>query len=193
MSQTSASCCACLGPAAPSRRRLLGAVAAGIAAPATFTALPAWAGPTVGDKLVEEDAEGEPAPIKVSDLKIGKPRVVYPLDPATKKPRDETRLNKLVLLRFAEADLDAESGKRAAGGVIAFSAICTHQGCDVKTWLSKEKALVCYCHSSKFALLEGAAVKAGPAPRPLPSIALGLDGETLVVAGAFSANPGGAV
>lgn len=193
MSKTSSACCACTGPADPSRRRVLGAVAAGVAAPVAFTAMPAWAGPTVGDKLVEEDAEGAPAPIKVSDLKIGKPLVVYPFDAATKKPRDETRLNKLVLLRFAESDLDGESKKRAAGGVLAFSAVCTHQGCDVKTWLSKEKALVCYCHSSKFALLDNAAVTAGPAPRPLPSIALALDGETLVVAGAFSANPGGAV
>ena len=84
-----------------------------------------------------------------------------------------------------------ETRARAAGGVLAYSAICTHQGCDVKTWLSKEKALVCYCHSTKFALLDGGAVVSGPASRPLPAIPLTLDGDLLVIGGSFTAPPGG--
>jgi rieske iron-sulfur protein len=106
--------------------------------------------------------------------------------------RNDSRLHKVVLLRLAEADLNAETKARAAGGVIAFSALCTHQACEVKTWLSKEKALVCFCHSSKFDVLDSAKVTAGPAPRALPMLPLALEADVLVVAGSFSSEPGGA-
>ena len=42
------------------------------------------------------------------------------------------------------------------------------------TMLAKDKALVCFCHASKFALLDGAAVLAGPATRALPAMPLAL-------------------
>jgi rieske iron-sulfur protein len=158
-------------------------------APLALTALPA-AAVVKGDRLVLEDAEGAPAPLRASDLKIGKPVLVYPLDAASGKQRNETRLNKLVLIRLAESEMNAQTRARAAGGVLAYSAICTHQSCDVKTWLAKEKALVCFCHSSKFALLDGGVVTSGPATRALPAIPLALEGDFLVISGAFTSRPG---
>ena len=171
------------------RRRIIRIAALSLAAPLAIASRPAVA--SAGDRLVEDDAEGAPAPLTVADLKPGKPMLAYPFDPSSGKRRDETRLNKVVLIRLPEAEMTAETRARAAGGVLAYSAVCTHQGCDVKTWLSKERALVCYCHSSKFALLDGAAVISGPASRALPALALALDGEQLVIAGAFTAPPGG--
>jgi rieske iron-sulfur protein len=172
------------------RRRVIQIAAVGMAAPLVLTAWSAQASLT-GDRLVEEDAEGAPAPLRVADLKPGKPMVAFPFDAKGNAPRNDSRLNKIVLIRLPEADMATETRARAAGGVLAYSAICTHQSCDVKTWLSKEKALVCYCHSSKFALLDGGTVVAGPASRPLPAIPLALDGDFLVIAGAFTATPGG--
>ena len=199
-SDTSLAPCGCPGAAvvnAP-RRRLIRIAAAGMAAPLALAAWPA-APPFVGDRLVEEDAEGPPAPLRVADLKPGKPVVAYPFDAKRNAPRDETRLNKIVLIRLHEADMaadltpgmSAETRARAAGGVLAYSAICTHQGCDVKTWLAKERVLVCYCHASKFTPLDGGTVISGPAPRALPAIPLALDGDHLVIAGAFTTAPGG--
>ncbi len=172
------------------RRRVIRIAAAGIAAPLAISSRPAAAAVT-GDRLVDDDAEGTPAPLTVSDLKPGKPILAYPFDLRSGTRRDETRLNKVVLIRLPETEMTAETRARAAGGVLAYSAICTHQGCDTKTWLAKEKALVCFCHSSKFALLEGATVISGPASRALPALPLTLDGEQLVVAAAFTATPGG--
>jgi rieske iron-sulfur protein len=142
---------------------------------------------------VDEDAEGTPQPLRVADLKPAKPMLAYPFDPKSGKRRDDTRLNKLVLIRLPEADMAPATRARAAGGVLAYSAICTHQNCDVKTWLSKERVLACFCHASKFALLDGAGVVAGPANRALPAVPLALaaDGEQLVIAGGFTAPPGG--
>ncbi len=190
-SDTLSPACGCAAAAvnAP-RRRIIRIAAAGFAAPLALVTRPA-AAVVAGDRLVEEDAEGAPAPLRVSDLKPGKPLLAYPFDPKRGARRDETRLNKIVLIRLPEAEMTPETRARSAGGVLAYSAICTHQGCDVKTWLAKEKALVCFCHSSKFALLDGGTVVGGPASRALPAVALALDGDQLVLAGAFSAPPGG--
>ena len=185
--------CSCRAPAVEDgmRRTVIKIAAAGLVAPLSLTPALAQSKPVAGDRLVEDEAEGTPTPLRPADIQLGKPLVAFPFDKAAGKARSDSRLNKLVLMRFAEADLSAESRARAAGGVLAFSAICTHQACEVKTWLSKEKALVCYCHSSKFDLLDSAKVTAGPAGRPLPFLPLALEGDQLVVAGAFSATPGG--
>jgi rieske iron-sulfur protein len=173
------------------RRRVIRIAAAGVAAGFALSPPAALSRPVRGDRLVEDDADGPPTPLRASDLRPGKPLLAFPFDAATKVVRNDSRLNKVVLMRFPESELDAESKARAAGGVLAFSAICTHQACDVKTWLPKEKVLVCFCHASKFAPLEGAKVSAGPATRALPSLPLALEGDTLVIAGAFSGALGG--
>ncbi len=186
---TGISICTCAAPVDAKRRRVIRIAAVSLAAPLAAATRPAFA--ATGDRLVEEDAEGPPAPLKVSDLKPGKPMLAYPFDAKQGKARTESRLNKLVLIKLPEADMSPATRARAAGGVLAYSAVCTHQACDVKTWLSKEKQLVCFCHSSKFALLDGGTATTGPATRALPSMALTLDGDHLVIAGAFSAPPGG--
>lgn len=184
--------CGCEGdrPDSESRRKVIKIAVAGMAAPWVLSGGVAHATMTRGDRLVEEDAEGTPVPLKVADLRVGKPMLAYPFDSKKAVVRNDSRLNKIVLLRLSEGELDPKTKARAAGGVIAYSAICTHQACDVKTWLSKEKALICFCHSSKFLPLEEGVVASGPALRSLPSIPLALDGDQLVIAGAFSAPPG---
>ena len=179
-------------PADQTRRRIIKITAAGVAAPWALAAGHAHAAPMPGDRLVEEDAEGTPTPLRAADLRPGKPLIALPFDTAKGEVRSDSRLNKIVLMRFADADMNAETRARSAGGVLAFSAICTHQGCEVKTWLAKEQALVCFCHSTKFLLLDGARVASGPAPRALPLLPLSLDGDQLLIAGAFSTPPGGA-
>lgn len=188
---TTCSCCR-QPPADPGRRRVIRiAAAAGLAAPLGAFANAAAQGPAAGDRLVEEDAEGAPVPLRLADLRPGKPVLAFPFDPKARSARNESRLSKVVLVRFAEADLSPATRGRAAGGVLAYSAICTHQACDVKTWLSKEQVLVCFCHASKFQLLDDGKVAAGPASRSLPWLPLKLEGDELVVAGGFSAPPGG--
>lgn len=187
----------CPGHAAASadsaqRRRVIRIAAAGVAIGLTgIAAVPAHARPAAGDRLVLDDAEGaDPVAIRVDDVKPGKPLLAFPFDPKIKQVRNDSRLNKVVLVRIAESDLDAESKARAAGGVLAFSAICTHQACEVKTWLANDKALVCFCHSSKFLPQEGGKVGDGPAPRGLPTLPLSAQDGQLVVAGTFSTRPG---
>ena len=51
---------------------------------------------------------------------------------------------------------------------VAFSAVCTHQGCAVK---AEGKDLTCPCHGSVFDALTGQ-VRQGPAETPLPAVAV---------------------
>ncbi len=188
--------CACASTPNEDRRKLLRMAAGGLVASLIFDARlshanPAGAGQVFpGDLLVEEDAEGQLVPIKSSDLQTGKPVTAYPFDAAKGVVRNESRFNKVVLLRLAEADLSPRMKEVSAGGVLAFSAVCTHQGCDVKTWMSKEQVLACFCHGSKFSPFEAGAVTAGPAPRALPVLPLKLKDGKLVVAAPFSSPPG---
>lgn len=185
--------CACEGLADAERRRVIRIAAAGAAAAlAPMAGLAADERPAAGDLFVADDVEKDPVAIKAKDIQPGKPVLAFPFDPASKKIRNASRLNKVVLVKVADSDLDAASKERAAGGVLAYSAICTHQACEAKTWVAADKTLVCFCHASKFAVLEGGRVAAGPAPRALPMLPLKLQGDQLAVAGTFTTPPGGA-
>jgi len=61
---------------------------------------------------------------------------------------------------------------------VCFSAICTHQGCTVKP---AGKTLNCPCHGSTYDALTGK-VLSGPAPSPLPSVAVTVDKGQVVTA-----------
>jgi Rieske Fe-S protein len=66
----------------------------------------------------------------------------------------------------------------SASTVACFSAICTHQGCTVQP---AGKQLQCPCHGSVFDAFTGAVIN-GPAPSPLPRIAVQVQGGNVVTA-----------
>jgi cytochrome b6-f complex iron-sulfur subunit len=64
-----------------------------------------------------------------------------------------------------------------SGDFVAYSAVCTHQGCTVAY---KNGQLACPCHGSVFDPADGAAVVAGPAPKPLTEIPVKVQGGDIV-------------
>jgi Rieske Fe-S protein len=128
--------------------------------------------------------------VRLDDLALGGPQIqAYPAAPDG-TIRNGSRLNLVVLARFDPAALKDDTRARAAEGVVAYSAICTHQNCPVNMWSKDRNAFVCSCHGSVFDPRNGAEVIDGPAPRALSSLAVKIKDGVVIVASAFSGRVG---
>ena len=112
------------------------------------------------------------------------------MDPATSIVRNGSRLNQILLVRVDSARLSERTRSRSARDIVAYSALCTHTGCDVADWNAETLRFQCPCHDSQFDPADGARVVGGPAPRPLPSLPLKLENGALAIAGGFDAPVG---
>jgi rieske iron-sulfur protein len=147
--------------------------------------------PQAGDRLVFVQGDRKGKVIKVKDLTLGGPlQLAFPMDQNSKTVRDGNRLNQILVIRLKEEDFNSETKPNTAGGVVAYSAICTHQGCDVSQWKGDKSTLLCVCHGTEFDPKDRANVVFGPAPRRLPILPLSAEDGVLVVAGGFRGKPG---
>lgn len=150
----------------------------------------ASARPEAGDVLVRNGDAGK-RPLTPQDISTGAaPTMVWAMEPGSRTVRSGTRLNQILLLRLDPEKLSAETRARSADGVVAYTSICTHTGCDVDTWLAPEQMLSCPCHDSMFDPKDEGKVVDGPAPRVLPALPLKIADGTLVVAMPFTASVG---
>src|SRR4029453_17427352 len=125
--------------------------------------------PKEGDVLVKAD-DAAKTPLAPGEIPLGaKHTLAWAMDPADKTVRSGSRLNQLLLVRLAPETLSPETAPRAGGGGVAYTAICTHNGCDIDDWLAAEQLLSCSCHSSSFDPKKGGRVAHGPPPRALPA------------------------
>jgi rieske iron-sulfur protein len=181
----------------PTRRALiLTALAAGTCIAASR---PAAAGedqpgsderPQKADVLVFSEGEHAGEVIKTEDLKLGGPPLrAWPKDPKTSVVRKGSRLNELLVVRLDPAELDDETRTRAADGIIAYSAICSHAGCPITAWVKAatgdKEVLKCVCHNSEFDPRNSAQVVSGPATRRLAALPLEMADGSLTVAAKF--------
>jgi ubiquinol-cytochrome c reductase iron-sulfur subunit len=90
----------------------------------------------------------------------------------------------LVLVRVPRDALRLPARLRGydAGGIVAYSKICTHAGCAIAMYRAPlyrpadaSRALVCPCHYSTFDPATGGTVIYGPAGRPLPMLPITVD------------------
>ena len=180
----------------PSRRAVLKAgltLGLGLRVTSTFATGQedqASARPKAGDLLVRL-GDASRTPLTPNDIPLGAMQTMaWALDPVDGVVRSGSRLNQLMLLRLDPERLTAETRSRAADGVVAYTAICTHNGCDIDDWLADQQQLSCACHSSTFDPKDAGKVVDGPAPRMLPALPLKVVDGTLVVAQPFTARVG---
>ena len=119
----------------------------------------------------EEGAEGYPRKriASTSELRGGKPvSFAYP---------GEGQASLVV-------DLGEEvpGGSGDDGGIVAFSILCQHMGCPVE-YRPEQKDLLCPCHQSRYDPAREGVVVQGVSQRPLPRIALEIDGEDIFAVG----------
>jgi arsenite oxidase small subunit len=119
------------------------------------------------------DGGGEGYPRKriagTADLKPGQPvDFEYPL-----------KGQRSVLLDIGEA---VPGGVGDNSSIVAYSVLCQHMGCPV-AYRAKQKDFLCSCHQSRYDPAREGFVVQGVAQRPLPRIALELDGEDVFAVG----------
>jgi rieske iron-sulfur protein len=156
----------------------------------TALAEPASERPKENDLLVSVERETTDA-LAPADIPIGGPPVMaWPMDPAGNIVRKGSRLNKILLVRLDPATLVGVTKERAAEGVVAYSAICPHAGCEVSVWVAEQKILECSCHYSHYNPREAAAVIDGPTSRALAALPLKIVDGKLAVAKPFTGRVG---
>jgi rieske iron-sulfur protein len=147
--------------------------------------------PQTNDRFVFAGGERKGQVVTLPDLPAGgRPLTAYPMEPATKIVRDDSRLNEVLLVRLDPTRLSGDTRARAADGVVAYSAVCTHTGCDAWEWQPASSTVKCSCHFSEFALNDSARVLNGPAPRRLPALPVKVVDGMPAVAGGFIGRPG---
>lgn len=182
--------CAC------TRRALLGGLAAAaclapIAGLAQAANPAARVRPQPGDRLALVSGERAGQPIAAREVLLGAaPLAAWPLDPADGLLRNGSRLNQLRILRLDPATLSPRTTANAAEGVVAYSAMCSHAGCDVTGWDAAALQLICPCHGSTFSALDAGAIAKGPASKPLAMLPLRIQEGELRVASAFTRRVG---
>jgi Rieske Fe-S protein len=146
--------------------------------------------PKIGDLLVRAGAT-DLQPLTPADIAANDPpAMAWAMDPVDKTIRNGSRLNAVLLVRIDPSRLSAPGRSRAAEGVVAYTAICTHSGCEVSDWIPESQTLSCPCHDSLFDPKEEGKVVDGPAPRPLPALPLKVVDGKLAVAGPFTSRVG---
>ena len=118
------------------------------------------------------------APIRATELGIGTVLTVFPEGHVGRADAQT------LLIRLAPGEYEPLEGREdwAPMDHVAFSKICPHAGCPVGLYRPTDHALLCPCHQSVFAVLEGAVPIAGPATRPLPQLPLMVDQDGYVAA-----------
>jgi len=157
----------------------------------TRTSAPEKLRPQPGDRLVFAFGSREGKLLQPEELTIGTtPVTALPMSSDTGVVRDGSRLNRVMVMRLDSEALSAKTARSAADGIVAYSAVCSHTGCDVSEWDTETQQLVCPCHDSEFKVTDGARVMSGPAPKPLAMLPLEITGGELRVARKFTRRVG---
>lgn len=77
--------------------------------------------------------------------------------------------------KFTDSGQPAVLVHLQGGDFVAYSAVCTHQQCEV-SYQKQSSQLVCPCHGSIFDPAKGGQVVNGPAQQPLPEIPIQVQG-----------------
>lgn len=136
-----------------------------------------------GQRLMMSDGN----PVKANQLSPGSTVIVFP------EGSLGTEKAQTVLLRVDPRLLQLPNDRAdwAPQGHLAYSRICTHAGCPVGMYETTAHLLMCPCHQSTFAVLNGAQPTGGPAARALPQLPLYVDEEGFLCAGGGFTEPPG--
>ena len=133
--------------------------------------LPAFAAaqkdvPQVGDVFVFTEGPNKGNVVNVADVVLDAPSItVQAKDPAGAIREGDNNI--VMLYRVAPDKVPSDMQSETAEGIMAYSAICTHQGC-INVWDAEKKQFICPCHAALFDPLQNGKNTAGATSRTLP-------------------------
>jgi len=135
-------------------------------------------------RVVTEDNQ----PVKPSDLSVDGVITVWP-EGYVDAPDAPT----LLIHYRDDQDFRPRPGRDewTVDDIVAYSKLCTHVGCPVGLYQADSGLLLCPCHQSTFAVLDGARPIFGPAARSLPQLPLALNEQGEIIATADFSGPVG--
>jgi rieske iron-sulfur protein len=137
------------------------------------------------DPFVFADGPKKGQEVKLEDIVLdAPPTTVQAVNGETGKVR-ESEHSTILMYRVAPDKIPADIRGDTWEGLIAYSAVCTHQGCMVDGWDAATKQFVCPCHKGLFDPLQGGENTGGPKTRALPQIPVRIHDEKLVVGDAI--------
>jgi Rieske Fe-S protein len=132
--------------------------------------------------------EHQGAVFEPDDLKLGGPPVrAWPKDSKTSVVSNGSRLNEILVIRLDPGELDEETRRRCADGIVAHSGVCSDvgrsaTGCWSKAEQSDKDIHKGFCYNFEFNPRERAQVAFGPALRRLAAPLAIADGSLTVAA-----------
>lgn len=143
--------------------------------------------PQAGDILAHRFGEMKGQPLLPKQVPTGAElSQAAALDPESGILRDGSRLNGINVVRVEPAFIDEQTTAFALpDGIVAYSSVCTHQGCDLTQWLPDSRTFKCYCHYSEFNAGEFGKPIHGPAKRRLAILPLKLEDERIIITSPF--------
>ena len=119
-------------------------------------------------------------PVRIDEIPVGGMVTVFP------EGHVQSADGQTVLVRVGEDTARRARTAPSAETVYAYSKVCTHMGCPVGQYLAETHELMCPCHQTIFAVLDGGTPTFGPAGRALPQLPLRVaEDGTLVARGDF--------
>lgn len=103
------------------------------------------------------------------------------LPSATGTAYDATSLSALPVLGTASVNVNGHNYllyRPDESTILAYTSVCTHQGCKVGTGDSEN--FICPCHGSEYSKLDGS-VTQGPAPKALTRYATSIEGDKVKI------------
>lgn len=135
----------------------------------------------IGDQLTRFQKSRRGPALKLEDIKMSsKQLLVLPIDPATGIVRENDRRNQILVQRFPMEELSEQTRAISVDGLVAYTAVCTHDGCPVTAWDRESATLMCPCHQSEFDPKNMGTLVSGPAYRPLPALPLKVDENGII-------------
>lgn len=143
--------------------------------------------PVAGDKLAYTGGPKKGQQVAVADIVAGaRPVQAVALDPKTGKPRmheGDSDKATVLIYRAAPDKIPADMKSMTTGGVMAYSAVCTHFGCILTDWNATKHWFQCPCHDATFDPLNDGENTGGARTRALPEVPIKAVNGKLVVAG----------